>query len=111
MIRLRIKTFTSRSMIASIVLVSGSAYGSLELRVKLFEVKSYFLPGPLGITGFYDIGRVWLKGESSRIWHSAYGGGVYFVPFNKFMVSASVGFAAQERLFNVTLGTKVNLTF
>ena len=89
----------------------SSAYGSLELRVKLFELKSYFLPGPVGLTGFYDIGRVWVKGEDSRIWHSAYGGGFYFIPFNMFMVSASIGFAAHERLFNLSLGTKINLTF
>jgi len=89
----------------------SSAYGSLELRLKLFDVKSYFLPGPLGLTGFYDIGRVWLKNENSRTWHSAYGGGVYFLPFNMFMVSASVGFAGKERLFNVTLGSKFNLIF
>lgn len=89
----------------------SSAYGSLEMRLKLFEVKSYFLPGPLGLTGFYDIGRVWLRNEHSRIWHSAYGGGFYFIPFNMFMVSASIGFAGNERLFNISLGTKFNLTF
>ena len=89
----------------------SSAYGSVELRVKLFELKSYFLPGPIGLTGFYDIGRVWVKGEDSNIWHSAYGGGFYFIPFNMFMVSASIGFSAQEHLFNLSLGTKINLTF
>ena len=89
----------------------SSAYGSLELRMKLFELRSYLLPGPIGLTGFYDIGRVWYRGESSKIWHSAYGGGVYFIPFNLFVVSASIGFAAQEKLFNLTLGTKINFTF
>lgn len=89
----------------------SSAYGSLELRLKLFELKSYFLPGPVGLIGFYDIGRVWMKNEHSRIWHSAYGGGFYFVPFNMFMVSATAGFSAQEKLFNITLGTKINLIF
>ena len=89
----------------------SSTYGSLELRMKLFELRSYLLPGPIGLTGFYDIGRVWYRGESSKIWHSAYGGGVYFIPFNLFVVSASIGFAAQEKLFNLTLGTKINFTF
>ena len=89
----------------------SSPYGSVELRLKLFEVKSYFLPGPFGLTGFYDIGRVWLRNEHSRIWHSAYGGGFYFIPFNMFMVSASMGFAGKEKLYNITLGTKINLTF
>jgi hypothetical protein len=91
----------------------SSLYGSLELRYKLFEVKSYFLPGPFGITGFYDAGRVWLKHESSKVWHQAFGGGVYFIPFNLFMVSASVGFSGgtEEKIFNFTLGSKINFSF
>ena len=89
----------------------SSAYASLELRVKLFEVKSYFLPGPIGLTGFYDIGRVWMVNENSKVWHGAYGGGIYFIPFNLFMVSGSIGFTPREKLFNITLGTKINLSF
>jgi Omp85 superfamily domain/Calcineurin-like phosphoesterase len=89
----------------------ASAYGSMELRVQLFDVKSYLFPGPLGLTGFYDIGRVWFSGENSRLWHSAYGGGIYFIPFNLFVMSASVGFSKDENVFNLVLGTKVNLSF
>jgi hypothetical protein len=89
----------------------SSLYGSLELRMKLVDIKSYFLPGQFGITGFYDIGRVWLKGEDSRKWHSAYGGGLYFIPFNLFVITASAGFSSGEHLFNFTFGTKVNLRF
>ncbi|HJS54589.1 MAG TPA: BamA/TamA family outer membrane protein, partial [Chitinophagaceae bacterium] len=44
----------------------SSLYGSMELRLKLLQVKSYLFPGPLGLTGFYDIGRVWLPGEDSK---------------------------------------------
>lgn len=88
------------------------AYGSVELRVKLWEVKSYLFPGPLGVTGFYDVGRVWYAGDNSRLWHSAYGGGIFFIPFNLFVMSATIGFSAQrENVFNLQLGTKVNLTF
>ncbi|HEX7903568.1 MAG TPA: BamA/TamA family outer membrane protein [Chitinophagaceae bacterium] len=89
----------------------SSMYGSLELRTKLFDVKSYLFPGPFGLTTFYDVGRVWLKNESSRLWHTAIGGGFYFIPFNMLMISASVGFSRQERLFNFSLGSKINLSF
>ena len=44
----------------------SSAYGSIELRVKLFNVRSYVLPGAFGITGFYDIGRVWMRNEKQQ---------------------------------------------
>jgi predicted MPP superfamily phosphohydrolase len=89
----------------------ASAYGSMELRAKLFNVKSYLFPGPFGLTGFYDIGKVWYAGDNSKSWHSAYGGGIYFIPFNLFVMSASIGFSADENVFNLVLGTKVNLTF
>ena len=89
----------------------SSLYGSLEVKVKLFEVKSYLFPGPFGITGFYDIGRVWLKDENSKKWHGSFGGGFYFLPFNLFTITASAGFSKDERIFNFSVGTKVNLTF
>ena len=87
------------------------AYGSAELRYKLFRLKSHFLPGDVGVLGFYDIGRVWKKGESSQKWHNSTGGGIYFVPFNMVMVSATLGISDEDKLFNFTLGTKFNLTF
>jgi hypothetical protein len=86
-------------------------YNSLEVRFKLFEIKSYLLPGDFGLVGFNDLGRVWLKNESSQRWHDAYGGGIYFVPFKLIIISATVGFSKEERLFNFSLGTKLNLTF
>ena len=89
----------------------SSLYGSGELRFRLFNLKSYLIPGPVGLTGFYDIGRVWLDGEFSRRWHTAIGGGIFFIPYNKFMVAASIGYSKGERLFNFTLGTKINLSF
>jgi hemolysin activation/secretion protein len=89
----------------------SSLYGSLELKYKLFNIKSYVFPGPFGITGFYNVGRVWLEGESSKKWHNAYGGGFYFLPFNAFTITTFAGFSPGEKIFNLTLGTKVNLTF
>lgn len=92
---------------------SGSSllYGSFEVRIKLFDLNSYILPGPVGITGFYDVGRVWLKNEESKKYHNAVGGGVYFIPFNSFIISATAGFSGNERLLNFNIGTKINLTF
>ena len=87
------------------------AYGSLEFRVKLFDSKSYVLPGQVGLVAFNDVGRVWLKGEDSHRWHYAYGGGFYYVPYNMVLVSATVGFSKEEHIVNFTLGTKLNLTF
>ncbi|WP_158795437.1 BamA/TamA family outer membrane protein [Pedobacter sp. L105] len=56
------------------------AFNNFQARVKLLDVASYILPGQLGISGFYDTGRVWVKGEDSNKWHQGTGGGIYFAP-------------------------------
>jgi outer membrane protein assembly factor BamA len=90
---------------------SSMAYASAELRVQLFQSQSYILPGKVGVMGFYDAGRVWQKSESSGKWHGAYGGGLYYAPYNLVMLSLTAGFSPEDRLFNFTLGTKFKLVF
>lgn len=87
------------------------AYASVELRAKLFDIKDYILPGAFGLVGFNDVARVWSDGEDSRKWHDAYGGGIYFIPYNMFLLSATTAFSSEGMLFNFTVGTKLNLTF
>jgi Calcineurin-like phosphoesterase len=87
------------------------AYSSIELRVKLAQVRSYILPGQLGLVGFNDIGRVWLKNETSKRWHNAVGGGFYYIPFNLIIISATTGFSDEGAVFNLSVGTRLNLTF
>jgi hypothetical protein len=57
-----------------------SLYNNLELRAKVADFINYVLPGQFGLIGFHDIGRVWKKGEQSKVWHQGYGGGIYFAP-------------------------------
>ena len=92
---------------------SGSSivYNSLEARIRLMDVKSYLFPGTLGLVIFNDVGRVWLKDESSKKWHDAYGGGFYFIPFKLVIISATIAISEEEKLINFSLGTKINLTF
>ncbi len=87
------------------------AYGSLTLLIKLFESKSYIFPGSVGLIAFDDVGRVWAKNENSNKWHNATGGGLYYAPFNMLIISAALGFSDEGKLFNLSLGTKFNLTF
>ncbi|WP_428330869.1 BamA/TamA family outer membrane protein [Mucilaginibacter sp.] len=77
--------FTGKSM----------AYDNFEVRLKLLDVASYLLPGTLGVVGFNDIGRVWTPGESSNQWHDGYGGGIYYLPGQLFLVQAVVGFSKE----------------
>jgi len=91
----------------------SSMYGGLELRMQLFNVNSYILPGPFGLAAFYNAGRVWQPNDvtGAKKWHGAYGVGFYYLPFNLFAISAYAGFSENEKMFNFTLGTKINLTF
>ncbi|HRX95151.1 MAG TPA: hypothetical protein P5158_13575, partial [Chitinophagaceae bacterium] len=90
---------------------SSMMYAGIEMKLKLFSINSFILPGDFGITGFLNSGRVRISGESSRKWHKAFGGGFYFIPFNLFVVSATAGFSEEERMFNFTIGTRINLTY
>lgn len=53
----------------------AALYGNAELRTFLTDV-FIVLPGELGIFALADAGRVFLDGESSDAWHSAFGGGL-----------------------------------
>jgi hypothetical protein len=54
----------------------ASLYAQSELRFRLAEF--YFLaPVDFGVLGLADVGRVFLDGEESDIWHGAAGGGLW----------------------------------
>ncbi|NCI45897.1 BamA/TamA family outer membrane protein [Sediminibacterium sp. WSJ-3] len=90
---------------------SSLFYSGLEVRVKLFESKSYVFPGAVGLIAFNELGRVWQEGEDSRKWHYSYGGGMYYAAYNYVLLSATIGLSGEDNLFNFSIGTKFNLTF
>lgn len=89
----------------------SSLYSGIEMKVKLFDLNSFIIPGTVGVSGFYNTGRVWQPGDNRGSWHGAYGFGMYINPLNLFSVSASAGFMDKERFYSITIGTKLNLTF
>jgi len=54
----------------------ASLYGSAELRVYLTDF-TLLVPQLFGVYGLFDVGRVWVEGESPGGWHTGYGGGVW----------------------------------
>ncbi|NCD69035.1 BamA/TamA family outer membrane protein [Mucilaginibacter agri] len=70
-------------------------YNNLQARLKLFKIASYIVPGELGIGGFYDVGRVWVNGESSNEWHQGTGGGLYFVPAGVTIIQVLAGHSKE----------------
>lgn len=64
-------------------------FHNIDLRLKLFDVKTKALPFSLGVFGGFDYGRVWVEGEDSDEWHTGIGGGVFFAPFDIFAINLS----------------------
>jgi len=67
----------------------ASVYQNTEFRFKLFNFSTYFAKGEFGIIAFNDVGRVWLEGEDSNLWHHGYGGGIWVSPFSMAVLTAS----------------------
>jgi len=70
-------------------------YNNLEFRIKLGNFVNYILPGQVGMTGFYDVGRVWVKDESSKVWHQGVGGGFYFAPAQMAVIQLQAGYSKE----------------
>jgi hemolysin activation/secretion protein len=83
-----------------------SFYNNLELRIRLADIASYIIPGQFGITGFWDIGRVWEKNDNSDKWHNGGGGGIYFAPASVFAVSFVVGYSKEGVYPYITMGLR-----
>lgn len=89
-------------------------YTNLEMRIKLFSIKTYLFPASLGILGFHDLGRIWYKDASgidpsartgkSNAWHKGWGGGLWFTPFNLAVLSLEAGHSEEGTLAYVRLG-------
>jgi hypothetical protein len=54
----------------------ASLYGNAELRIRLART-TVIVPTDIGVLGLADAGRVFVAGESSSTWHTAFGGGLW----------------------------------
>lgn len=54
----------------------ASLYGSAELRIYLTDI-NILVPQLFGVFGLFDVGRVWVDGDSPGGWHTGYGGGIW----------------------------------
>jgi hypothetical protein len=79
-----------------------SLYGGMDLRVKIVDIKK-FLPGPFGVLGLVDVGRVWFEGESQGGFHVGFGGGIW-TGFLGRGQTVSLTVAASEEQVSVYLG-------
>ncbi|MDB5196095.1 MAG: hypothetical protein JWP88_465 [Flaviaesturariibacter sp.] len=72
-------------------------YSNNELRFKISDFSTYLFPGSIGLHAFYDVGRVFYKGEAGHSWHAGYGGGIWLAPVKRFVITGSMAWSAEEK--------------
>jgi len=72
----------------------ASVFGNAELRLLLVKRDRALVPR-FGVFGLADVGRVFVEGESSEVWHTAWGGGFWIAIANPKNL-ASVAIAESE---------------
>jgi hypothetical protein len=77
-------------------------YNQAEIQF-IRDVRTWLFNGKAGLIALYDIGRVWIPGESSSTWHYGYGGGIMLAPFNKVSLAVFYAYSRNENDFSVRL--------
>jgi len=70
----------------------------------VFNTKNWLYNGKAGLLVFYDMGRVWMPGEVSKSLHGSYGGGLIFIPYNRFSLTATYGVSSETTHINFKTG-------
>lgn len=78
-------------------------YNNFEARFAVPDFLKSLLPAKMGIAGFYDVGRVWIKGEHSDKIHQGFGAGLYITLLNKLLVRGNAGFSKEGMKLTATL--------
>ncbi len=81
-------------------------FNNLQARIRLTRLSNYILPGELGLTGFFDAGKVWARGFNTNTIHTGVGGGLYFFPLDLALIKIQVGHSTEGWYPHISLGLK-----
>lgn len=81
-----------------------SLYNNTEIRYRFNYLRGYVFRGQYGLLSFFDNGRVWMPDETSHTWHYSYGGGIWFLPYNKIAFTATYGISKEDRILVIKAG-------
>lgn len=81
-----------------------SFFQSSDLRLEIGKIGKTVVPLKYGLLGGFDYGRVWLPGEDSDRWHTAYGGGLWLNGVNLVTAKLSYFHAADGGRVSFGLG-------
>jgi len=82
----------------------SSAYGNTDLRFRVARIRTAFIPFDLGGLAHFDVGRVWLDGEESDLWHKSYGFGAWVGILDKVAIRGVWSKSDDDELFVLGLG-------
>ncbi len=91
----------------------SSIYANSELRWNVLQNQDSSIPYDLGLSVFYDIGKVTnrdIEENGPLVWHKGYGFGLYVVPFDEaFALSMYFSWSEENTWYpRITLGTALN---
>lgn len=79
-------------------------YNQAEMRLRLANFKTYLFPAAFGIIAFIDAGRVWVDEDNDKKFFSGYGGGIWFSPLRRLLITASYAISKEDKIPLVSLG-------
>lgn len=77
-------------------------YNSNDLQWET-DFKNRLLSGKIGVLALFDQGRVWMPGENSSTWHTAYGGGIMLAPFKAYMITLTYAISSETKIWQLRL--------
>jgi hypothetical protein len=73
-------------------------FNQTELRLKLANLKTYLFPASFGMFAFFDAGRVWVKNDNVSKMGAGVGGGFWFAPLNRLVISVSYAISSEDKI-------------
>lgn len=81
----------------------GVISGQSELRCYITTI-NLFIPARIGVSALSDVGRVFLKSEDSKRWHSTYGFGLWLNILNSFTLNFNVAVSPEVTKYYFNTG-------
>ncbi len=81
-------------------------YNQAELRLRLSNFRTYLFNGAMGIHAFVDAGRVFLKNDGDSKMFTGIGGGLWFAPLRRIVLTISYATSKEDKMPLVGLGWK-----
>ncbi|MDB4286217.1 hypothetical protein N9933_02840 [bacterium] len=77
---------------------------SSDLKIRLLQMSTNFLPVTLGLYGGFDYGRVWLNNDNSSTWHHGQGGGIWIGAMNALTLKLGYFTSKDGPVLDIKLG-------